>query len=313
MTQLLQAYLFAWLFWFGVAAGSYAILAIHGLTGGKWGDAIRLPLLAAIRTIPWFAVLFLPVAFGVKLLFPWTAVVRPNTPYLNVPFFLVRAALYFICWSVLSVIAVRRKRVPLPAGSLLLFTVTMTFASWDWMMSLEPKWWSSIYAMNVLAAQALSALAAILFIGSVIRHFEGGFDLDLGNLLLAMLMLWAYLTFSQFLIIWSGNGKSEIAWYLPRVETSWKWLAVAIVVFAFFAPFFVLLFRSAKRSGTILAIVAAAVVVMQAVNLFWTIAPAFHPRGCFVSWADVVLLLAIGGLWAYAVRVHAAGASAQRV
>jgi len=114
MTQLLQAYLFAFLFLFGIAAGSYAILATHALTGGRWGDAIRAPLLAAVRTIPLFAILFLPIAFGVKLLFPWTSATLPNTAYLNVPFFLIRAAIYFACWSALSLVAVRRNAVPMP-------------------------------------------------------------------------------------------------------------------------------------------------------------------------------------------------------
>ena len=290
MTAVLQAYLFAWLFWFGVAAGSWALLAMHGLTGGRWGDAIREPLVAAIRTIPWFAVLFLPIALGVKLLFPWTA---STTTYLNIPFFIIRAAIYFACWIVLSLAAVRRRSVPMPAPSLVLFVVTMTFAAWDWMMSLEPKWWSSIYAMNVLTTQALSALAAIIAIGVVARTIDSDVLIDLGNLLLALLMFWAYLTFSQFLVIWSGNGKSEIAWYLSRIGTSWKWLAVAIVVFAFFAPFLVLLFRAAKKSPIVLASVAGAVLFMQAVSLFWTIAPAFHPRGAFVPWLEVVALAVI--------------------
>ena len=307
MTQLLQAYLFAFLFWFGIALGSFAILAIHGLTGGKWGDAVRAPLLAVIRTIPWFAILFLPVVFGVKLLFPWTARVQPNSAYLNIPFFVVRAAICFACWTLLALATVRRKAVPAPGPTLLLYAVTMTFASWDWMMSLEPKWWSTIYAMNVLTMQALSALAAVIVI-AVVLHRRAAHDVlpDLGNLLLATLMLWAYLTFSQFLIIWSGNGKSEIAWYLPRLGTGWKWLAAAIVVFAFFAPFLMLLFRSAKRSATALAAVAVAVLVTQAVNLFWTIGPAFPSHGLAMSWLDAVVLVAVGGGWSYAV-------SAQRV
>jgi len=185
-----------------------------------------------------------------------------------------------------------------------LYAVTMTFASWDWMMSLEPKWWSTIYAMNVLVMQVLSALAAMLVVGLAIQRIADDVLSDLGNLLLAFLMLWAYLTFSQFLVIWSGNGKSEIAWYLSRIETIWKWLALAIVVFAFFAPFLMLLFRSAKRSATLLGRIAMVVLAMQAVTLFWTIAPAFRPHGVFVPWLDVVALLVIGGAWTWAVRAR---------
>jgi hypothetical protein len=301
VTQLLQSYLFAYLFWLAIALGSFAWLAIHGLTGGQWGETIRGPLLAAAGTIPLFAILFLPLLFGVKLLFPWTGSAAPEVAakaaYLNVPFFALRAAIYFACWSALALVTVRRKSVPLPGPSLVLYAVTMTFAAWDWMMSLEPRWWSTIYAMNVLSGQALAALAAVVV---VVLFGTAGVPpavRDLGNLLLAAVMFRAYLTFSQFLVIWSGNGKEEIAWYLPRIETSWKWLAAALIVFAFFAPFLVLLFRSAKRSATVLAGVAALLLAMEAVALFWTLAPAFHPHGLYVSWLDVVAFVAIGALW----------------
>jgi hypothetical protein len=305
MTQLLQSYLFAWLFWLGIALGSFAWLAIHGLTGGKWGEAIRAPLLAAVGTIPFLALLFLPLLVGVKLLFPWAgslaAAVQTKASYLNVPFFAVRAAIYCACWIGFSVLAVRHKAVRMPGPSLLLYVVTMTFAAWDWMMSLEPKWWSTIYAMNVITGQALAALAAVIVIVHVFRLSGSDVFPDLGNLLLATVMFWAYLTFSQFLIIWSGNGKSEIAWYLPRMEGGWKWVAVSIIVFAFFGTFLVLLFRSAKKSAKALAGIAAVVLLMRAVDLLWTIAPAFHAAGAFVI-LDVVALAGLGAIWLWLFR-----------
>lgn len=289
MTALLQSYLFAWLFWLSIALGSFALLAIHGLTGGKWGEAIRAPLLAAIGTIPVLAILFLPIAIGVNLLFHWTK----HPDYLSVPFFIIRAAIYFACWIALAFVTVRRGRVPYPGPNLLLYVITMTFASWDWMMSLEPKWWSTIYAMDVLTSQSVAALAAIILF---VTYFGIRRDVwpDLGNLLLAALMLWAYLEFSQFLIIWTGNGKEEIAWYLSRTQTSWRWIAVLLIVFAFFGPFLALLFRSAKRSATVLASIAGLTLFTQLVKLFWTIAPAFRPQGFLVGWFDVPALILIG-------------------
>ena len=300
MTHLLQSYLFAYLFWLGIALGSLAFLAIHGLTGGRWGDAVRAPLVAAAGTLPLFAVLFLPLLLGAKLLFPWTThYVGDRAAYLNLPFFAIRAAIYFACWIALALMTMRRKAVPLPGPALLLYAVTVTFAAWDWMMSLEPKWWSTIYAMNVLVGQALTALAAIIVIARIVDETVLP---DLGNLLLTAVMLWTYLTFSQYLITWSGNGKEEIAWYLSRSETSWKWLAIALIVFAFFAPFIVLLFRSAKRNPRILVRIAALVLVTRAVDVFWTIAPAFHPAGLFVPWLEVIALVVVGAIWLTAFR-----------
>lgn len=273
MTPLLQSYLFVYLFCLDIALGSFALLAIHALTGGKWGDAIREPAIAIVKTIPFLAIAFLPILFGVKLIFPWTSIaIGDRAAYLNIPFFAIRAAIYFACWIALALITSRRGRVPFAGPNLVLYVVTMTFASWDWMMSLEPKWWSTIYAMNVIAGQALAALAAIIIVADDALS-------DLGNLLLASLMFRAYLTFSQFLIIWSGNAKDEIAWYLSRIETSWRWIAFALVVFAFFAPFLALLFRAAKRNRTILVGIAALILFTHLLNVFWTVAPAFHPRG----------------------------------
>ena len=294
MTVLLQSYLFAWLFFLSIALGSFALLAIHGLTGGKWGEAIRAPLLAAIGTIPILAILFMPIAAGVNLLFHWTK----HPGYLNAPLFIVRAAIYFTCWIALAIATVRRERVPNPGASLVLYVVTMTFASWDWMMSLEPQWWSTIYAMDVLSSQAVAALAAIILFMTFFRISRDVWP-DLGNLLLAALMFWAYLEFSQFLIIWSGNGKEEIAWYLSRIHTSWRWIAVLLVVFAFFGPFLALLFRSAKRSASVLATIAGVTLFTQLVKLFWTIAPAFRPQGFLIGWFDVPALAGVGAVLFY--------------
>jgi hypothetical protein len=291
MTALLQSYLFAWLFFLSIALGSLALLAIHGLTGGRWGDAIRAPLLAAIGTLPILAILFIPIAIGMNLLF------RSSTHpvYLGVPFFIARALIYFACWVALAIVTVRRRSVPYPGPMLLLYVVTMTFASWDWMMSLEPKWWSTMYAMDVVTGQSVTALAAIILF---VTYFRIGREVwpDLGNLLLAALMFWAYLEFSQFLIIWFGNGKEEIAWYLSRTQTSWRWIAVLLVVFAFFGPFLALLFRSAKRSASVLATIAGVTLFTQLLKLFWTIAPAFRPRGFLIGWFDVPALVVLGAI-----------------
>ncbi|MDQ6799816.1 MAG: hypothetical protein M3041_03160 [Acidobacteriota bacterium] len=300
--QFLASYLFAWLFWLGIALGSVALLMLHDVTGGKWGDAVRRPLGAAALTIPLIAILFMPIVLGVHVLYPWTHVptqtVGDRSAYLNVPFFAIRALFYFACWIALAVaFAWRRARAaPWAGGGLVLYFVTMTFAAWDWMMSLEPHWWSTIYGMSVITGQGLSALAVMALVAATLSRADDEL-LDLGNMLLAFIIFWAYLAFSQFLLIWAGNMKVEIAWYLPRTQTSWVWLAIAILIFYFFAPFFALLFRFVKKNNILLGAIAAGVLIMRMADLYWTVGPAFHPQYFFLSWMDVVAQVAFGGVW----------------
>ena len=305
--QFLQSYLFAWLFWLGIALGSVALLMMHDLTGGKWGNAIRGPLSAAALTLPLLAILFIPVLAGVHALYPWT---HSNAPqvirkaiYLNIPFFIVRAVLYFACWIALAWATVRRRArfAPWAGGGLVLYSVTMTFAGWDWMMSLEPKWWSTIYGMIVITGQGISALALMVIVAALWHRTDEQLH-DLGNLLLAFVIFWTYVSFSQLLLIYAGDIKEEIAWYLPRLQTSWMWLAVALISFFFFAPLIVLLFRFVTRNAILLAAVGVLLLAMRGVDLFWTIAPAFHPARFTVSWLDFVAPIALGAIWLIAFR-----------
>ncbi len=325
--QFFHSYLVAYLFWTGIALGSLAILLLQHLTGGAWGLVIRRVLEAATRTIPLMAVLFVPIILGAHQIYPWThheemsktpALEQKARLYLNLPFFSGRAALYFAIWILTAYLLnkwsqeqdrtsdrrfTKRMRMTSAPG-LLLFVLTVTFASVDWAMSLNPDWFSTIYGLLFVVAWALSALAlaiaAVSFLTSrepmsrIVRpnHFQ-----DLGKLMLAFVMLWAYFAFSQFLIVWYGNLPEEIQWYLPRLRGGWGVIAVGVILFHFAFPFLLLLSASLKRNPRKLVMLAGLILLMRFIDLFWMIAPEFTPESFHVSWMDVVAPIAMGGFW----------------
>ena len=323
--QFFRSYLIAYLFWLGIAAGCLPLLMLHHLVGGTWGFVIRRILEAGTRTLPLMLLLFVPLLFGIHSLYEWShsevvardAVLLEKQSYLNVPFFIVRAAIYFLTWVALAVVLNRwsaeqdatgnpillRRFQLLSAAGILLYSLTMTFASIDWGMSLEPHWFSTIYGMMFIAGQALSALAFVIPVAARISETRPVSDYmrpdvyqDLGNLLLTFIMLWAYLSFSQYLILWSGNLSEEIPWYLRRGSNGWQWVAAVLALFHFVLPLLLLLGRGNKRSKTFLGVIAIAVLVMRWVDMQWLIAPSFFP-GVRIHIFDVVLVALLGGIW----------------
>jgi hypothetical protein len=326
LDRCLQAYLLAYLFWLAFGLGSLGLVMLHNLTGGGWGFAIRRLLEGAMRTLPWMALLFLPIAVGVGRLYEWAdpnavaadPLLRHKAPYLNAPFFLARAAVYFGVWIGLSRIVLRassrqdrtgdarfalRLRA-VSAPGIALYFVTMTGAAFDWAMSLEPRWFSTIYGVEFVVGQVLTALCFGTICAARLsrrepfsRWLDAGRFHDLGNLVFAFVMLWAYVSFSQFLIIWSGNLPEETPWYHHRLGHGWQAIALALVVFHFALPFAVLLVRRNKRSAAILARIATFLLALRMVDLYWLIAPAFHPDGLRPSWLDLAAPVALGGVW----------------
>jgi len=340
-----RAYLVGYIFWTGVSVGSLAIIMLHHLSGGGWGVVIRRPLEAAARTLPVMAILFLPIAFAVftHTLYPWTVpeiaaehFIKHKEIYFRLPFFFGRTVFYFAMWFMLSYFLSKwslqqdaaedpreRRRMKdrlqnLSGPGILLFGLTVTFAAVDWVMSLEPEWFSTIYGLLIMVGWGLTSLAFAIVTTVMLskeerlervyqpRHFH-----DHGKLLLAFVMLWAYFSFSQFLIIWSGNLPEEIPWYLRRLYGGWGYVAVALVIGHFALPFVLLLSRERKRRARSLVIVALLVLVMRVVDLFWTIAPsemamhhgggeAAHGGGLAnaVAYAlNFITPIAIGGFW----------------
>jgi hypothetical protein len=192
----------------------------------------------------------------------------------------------------------------LSGGGLVAYVLAMNFISTDWVMSLAPDWYSTIFVIIFMAGQFLTALALMTLLLAVhggrvpfkelisAKHFH-----DLGNLLLTFVIFWIYVSFSQFLIIWSGNLPREISWYLQRSATSWKCVAVILMVFQFFIPLALLLFRGIKRKPLRLAWVAGLVLIANLVNVYWLVAPSFHPKGVRLHWLDFATLSAVGGFW----------------
>jgi hypothetical protein len=327
-TQFFHSYLFAFLFWNGIAIGCLSLLMIQHLTGGRWGLAIRRLLEAGTRTVPVLVLLFLPVVAGLKRIYPWAGAEQSDATirhaiaikqaYLNVPFFLGRAAFYFAVWFLLAHflnrvsletdagLDLRRARQlrSISGGGLLLMGLTITFMSVDWAMSLDPRWFSTIYGMLFMIGTALSALALCIV---VITRIMGTGPLsavanadtlhDLGKLMLAFIMVWAYFSYSQFLIIWSGNLPEEIPWYLRRFHGAWRFIGLFLVVFHFAVPFLVLLSRDVKRRARTVGLVALWILGVRVVDLFWLVRPEFPQTGFAVHWLDVTLAIGLGGVW----------------
>jgi hypothetical protein len=323
--RFFQAYLVAYTFWMGVVLGSMALLMVQHLSGGVWGLVLRRPFEAAVRTIPYMAVLFLPIAFGTHSLYEWShadaandPIIRQKALYLNLPFFYARQAFYFIVWGVLGHLLTKwsaeHDRTGEPAlldklsrvsgAGLVLYFLTVTFAMVDWTMSVNPHWFSTIWGMLYIGGQGLSAFAfgiCVLVMLSqtaplnrvlTTHHFH-----DLGKFLFAFLMLWAYLSFSQFLIIWSANIPEEIPHYLDRWDTSYKYLSIFIIVGHFIVPYALLLSRDLKKNAGKLRIIATWILFARVADYYWHVAPELHKEGLSIGLLDVALPLALGGIF----------------
>jgi hypothetical protein len=321
-TAFFQAYLVAFLYWLAFPLGALAIVAVYHLSGGVWGLGIRRPLEAAMTTIPVFLLLFVPLIFGMETLYPWThetdAILEAKSPYLNVPFWLARVVLYFLVWGGITWLLYYTSRkqdrtgdpdLPRLLGrrsrfSLAFYVLTISFAAIDWAMSLDPHWFSTIYGMLFIAGQGLTGIAFSIV---VLRWLSQRSPIDevttpstfndLGNLLLAFVMIWTYMNLSQYLIIWAANLPEEVTWYLRRMEGGWQIYTVLLFLLQFALPFVTLLARDNKRNGRTLARLAIFVLVMRLLDIYWIVMPEVRHDGLSVSWLDIVAPIGIGGIW----------------
>ena len=336
------AYLFAFATCAAIPLGSMAIWMLHNQTGGAWGLVIRRVLEAATRTLPFLALLFVPLAFGLHHLYLWADphhlpeghvkhLVEYRSGYLNPTGFLIRAAIYFVVWSFIAwrldrwqVILDRgwdpslARRMQVFSGpALAVYGITVTLAAIDWLMSLEPEFFSTIYGVLVAIGQLLPAMAFAIAFSTWLWFrrplaadpVEPEVRADLGKLLLAMVMLWAYVSFSQLLIVWSGNLHEETIWYLRRAENGWQVIAIFLAVFYFALPFALLLSRGLKRDPEKLMTVAWLLVGVSVVHHFWLITPVYasitndvREQGMLASgtitvhWLDLAALVGVGGI-----------------
>ncbi|MGB7068133.1 MAG: hypothetical protein WBD22_01440 [Pyrinomonadaceae bacterium] len=332
--QALRSWLLGFIFWGGIGIGSLGVLLLQYLTGGAWGVVIRRTVEAGARTLPVIILLFLPLAFGVTNLYEWTHLPATDHAmahrgwFMTASAWIFRSAIYFALFWIMSYLlnewsgrqddtsdpedaaALLGKATRFSGPTMVIYALTVTFAVVDWVMTLDPHWFSTIWGLLFVAGWALSCFCFVVAVLAQLsdkapmnrvigkRHFH-----DLGKLMLALVMVWAYFNFSQFLIIWSGNIPEETGWYLDRMKGGWGYIAVALVVFHFAFPFLVLLQQDFKRKARWLAALAIFILVMRIIDMFFLIGP--NPRidhaierGSFiVSWMDFVGPIAVGGIW----------------
>jgi hypothetical protein len=328
--EFYRAYLLGFMAWLGVALGSMAILMIRHLTGGGWGMVIRRILGAAMRTLPLLALLFIPIILGMHRLYIWAQPLDTiadkhlrehlqdiTKTYLTANGFILRAVFYFAIWNLLSFLLTKwSKQTDRPGApdntqrfkavsgpGLILYGFTISFAAIDWVMSLDPSWVSTIFGLIIVIGEVLSAMCFAVVVERILFNYrpmseilKPDFVHDHGKWMLAFTMVWAYFNFSQWLIIWAGNLPAEITFYLKRLRGGWGLIGLTLVLFHFAIPFGILLSRPFKRDIRRLAWLAAWLIVMRYLDLFWIIEPNFSDTLWFTV-ADIIVPVAIGGIW----------------
>lgn len=324
LSAFYQSYLFGYIFWVGLSLGCLALLMIQHLAGGPWGAMVRRFLEAGSANVVVMAVLFLPLLFGITSLYPWSdpayleahPIVAAKTLYLNVPAFVTRSVIYFTTWIILALLFQRWSRRQdegqdlaqhmRNAGALgiILYVATMTFAAFDWGMSLTPEWFSGMYGVIFMIGQALSAVALMILLLVAFRHVEPLATVftpvrlqDFGNFLMAFTMFWAYVQASQLIILWSNNVVETNTWYVTRLATGWVWVSAFLLLFHFAVPFLILFSRWVKQKARALVWVAAWMLFMRLVDIYWIIVPTFNREGFALRLLDLVVVLALGGIW----------------
>ncbi len=333
--QAMHSYLLAFMFCLGPTLGAMALLMVWHLTGGDWGVGIRRIFEAAMATLPMLAAAFVPIVIGAYLHmnYPWANpeelkrnehMARQASRYLNPNLFLVRGILFFVAWGVMAYFLLAwskaQDRPPegvldkrfqaLSAVGIIVYGWTLTFAVVDWVMSLTPEFTSTIYGLIFMVGQALFALCLAVIVGHMLKAHEpmekvltaSNFH-DYGKLTLTFVMLWAYFSFSQWLIVWSGNLPEEIHWFQDRILGDWRLLGLVLIVGHFAIPFAMLLSRGLKQNSRKLMWIAVWLIAMRYLDLYWNIAPNFSPAKLRYSWLDAVIPMAMSAFWlAYFLR-----------
>ncbi|MBL8114080.1 MAG: hypothetical protein JNK60_14465 [Acidobacteria bacterium] len=327
-TQFYRSYLIGFLFVFALSAGCWSISLVHHLSRGKWGVMIRRSLEAAAANLPLVAVMFVPIVFGIHSLYEWShtevvagdPILSRKAAYLNANMFILRSAFYFVSFSLLAMWirrlslkqdqtgdpALAPKMQKIAAGSLLFYILAMTFAAVDWVMSLTPHWFSTIYGLYFVIGQGIAGMAFTILMCKFLskleplaKRFSTENFHDYGKLLFAWTLVWTYFSLSQFLIIWSGNLPEELSWFYGRIKGGWKPVSLMLVFLHFVLPFLLLLSRSRKQNITRLARVAALMLFMRLVDLIWLTAPAFSPDVLKIHWMDITAPIGLFGIWLF--------------
>jgi hypothetical protein len=322
--QFFFSWLVSFLFFQSLALGALFFVLIMFAAQGGWGIVVRRIAETIFCTIPVMAVLFLPLIFGLHDLYEWShadavehdALLRWKAPYLNVPFFMIRAALFFVIWTFIAVVYYRGSRGQDATGdhqvsarlrkyagpAIIVLALTQTFAAIDWIMSLTPHWYSTMFGVYFFAGSWVGFIALLSVVVPAMRgarlldtvisaeHLQ-----DIGKFLFAFTAFWAYIAFSQFFLMWYGNMPEETIFYKARMEGSWMTISLVLLFGHFFAPFFYLMGRSVKRNGLTLAVGGLWILLMHYLDIYWQVMPTLHPEGFSPSLLDVAALMAVGG------------------
>ena len=320
------SYLTAYTFWISLTLGGLFFVMLHHISGAVWSTVLRRLMESLMQTVPIMAILFVPIAFGMHDLYHWShadvvagdALLQKKEAYLNIPFFLIRTLLYFAIWFFLAhflyktsvqqdkefrVEQIKRLRT-LSAPGIVLFALSITFASFDWLMSLDPHWYSTIFGVYIFAGSFLSATAFLVIVAQSLRkrgylkttitteHFH-----DLGKFLFAFTIFWGYMAFSQYFLIWYANIPEETIWYMHRWEGSWKVITLLLVVGHFLIPFMGLMTRASKRNLTYMKFMSFWILLMHYIDLYWIIMPIRYEHGIHPSWMDLATMIGVGGVF----------------
>ena len=320
--QFIHSYLVAYMFWVTICLGALFFTLMHHLTGAVWSTVLRHILDAIMSTIPLMAILWIPIGFGIHDLYHWShasavahdALLQAKAPYLNTTFFVVRTLIYFIIWSFLSIKLIKLSRSAVTHADLdrmrkvsaigtVLFALTFSFAMFDWLMSLDPHWYSTIYGVYLFGGAYLNAFVIIVLIVFLLKksnildgivteeHYQ-----DLGKFMFGFIVFWAYISASQYFLIWYGNIPEETIWYKHRWVGSWKTVSLTLVFVGFVLPFIILMFRSVKRNLTFLTAISLLIFAVHYLDMFWNVMPGVQHHGAHFSWMDISTFLAISGI-----------------
>ncbi len=332
----LRGWLLGFIFWAGIAIGGLGILLLQYVTGGAWGVVIRRVVEACARTIPFVALLFLPIAIGVYGLYEWAnhpedKIIAWRGIYMDPPWWIARSFLYFVLFTIMAYLLSSwgakqdaandyeesakwlGRATAFSGPAIVAFVVIVTFASVDWMMTLEPHWFSTMWGFLFTAGWGLSCFC---FSVAILAHFSDKPPLDrvlgkrhfhdIGKLMLALVMIWAYFNFSQYLIIWSGNLTEETPFYLVRSKGGWGAMGLALIIFHFAFPFLILLMQDFKRKAKWLATLAIFILIMRLIDMYYIIGPSpklgelklhlLEVPFRITPW-DFVGPIAVGGIW----------------
>jgi hypothetical protein len=340
------SYLFAFAVGFTVVIGALFLLMIGHASDARWFVAIRRLAEHIVAALPLLAVLFVPVLLSMHELYPWTRlaslsdadreVVETKTAWLNTPFFIVRAVLYFTVFIVVAELLrswslrqdrepaaaepLRRRMIALGAGGLPLLSVTVTLASFDWLMSLEPTWFSNIYGVYIFAGGFVAALGLFgmqLVLAERNRELPPGVSVEhfsvVGRFQLGMIIFWTYIGWAQLVLLWIADLPLEVTWYVARWHGGWEWVGILLLVLHWGVPFFFLLQRGLKRRADTFFAMSAWIVLVHVVDIFYLVIPAVSPGRFEVRVTDVAALVAIAGALVAFCMMRARGARAYPV